>query len=630
MAMNRTTINMVIILFTAITISNAQTQWTVVSDPPISSRNYYNKAIGYHNGSIFFLDVSEYHEFNLSNFVITNRGPLAPFVGGTPFGQFSAYIDDTIYWVLSGPYTDPVIGRYNMATNQLTTTWLTTTTTQPDPCLTATDTHLYVLGGYDPDKGIQKSGFNTVRSIEIQTQQWIGMGGAGSMKVARGRLGCVADANTQQVFAIGGWTISTNGIDTVEVLNIAGRKWTVLADTLYTGMEKAIGHVFNNTVYILGGLYAARSDRIHIIDPITNIMTLSPIRLPFAMSGQVPVVTPNNVYIFFQSNWLIYDIGPTSSPTMQLSNNPTKSPTTTSSSDPSNNPTSTPTEMTELPTLSPSRDPSTPTSNPSLNPTQMPSLYPSLNPSNNPTSTPTELPTLSPSRDPSTPTLNPSVTPTQMPSTPTSNPLLNPTSTPTELPTLSPSRDPSTPTLNPSVTPTQMPSTPTSNPLLNPTSTPTELPTLSPSRDPSSIPTTIPSRPSITPTKSPTNPPSSDPTNNPIKFPTISPSHDPSSEPSPFATRYPTVPTINAPYSNYTISILFDCEPEDVVHACDINKTTITRQVSAIIVAYIDPYYNTALLSTDIINDEVVIILSIQTDEYNSLIGEAIGDRIEK
>eukprot|EP01083_Nonionella_stella_P304193 1056098_1 len=146
MAMNRTTINMVIILFTAITISNAQTQWTVVSDPPISSRNYYNKAIGYHNGSIFFLDVSEYHEFNLSNFVITNRGPLAPFVGGTPFGQFSAYIDDTIYWVLSGPYTDPVIGRYNMATNQLTTTWLTTTTTQPDPCLTATDTHLYVLG----------------------------------------------------------------------------------------------------------------------------------------------------------------------------------------------------------------------------------------------------------------------------------------------------------------------------------------------------------------------------------------------------------------------------------------------------------------------------------------------------
>eukprot|EP01083_Nonionella_stella_P060366 157663_1 len=568
MAMNRTTINMVIILFTAITISNAQTQWTVVSDPPISSRNYYNKAIGYHNGSIFFLDVSEYHEFNLSNFVITNRGPLAPFVGGTPFGQFSAYIDDTIYWVLSGPYTDPVIGRYNMATNQLTTTWLTTTTTQPDPCLTATDTHLYVLGGYDPDKGIQKSGFNTVRSIEIQTQQWIGMGGAGSMKVARGRLGCVADANTQQVFAIGGWTISTNGIDTVEVLNIAGRKWTVLADTLYTGMEKAIGHVFNNTVYILGGLYAARSDRIHIIDPITNIMTLSPIRLPFAMSGQVPVVTPNNVYIFFQSNWLIYDIGPTSSPTMQLSNNPTKSPTTTSSSDPSNNPTSTPTEMTELPTLSPSRDPSTPT-------------------------------------------LNPSVTPTQMPSTPTSNPLLNPTSTPTELPTLSPSRDPSTPTLNPSVTPTQMPSTPTSNPLLNPTSTPTELPTLSPSRDPSSIPTTIPSRPSITPTKSPTNPPSSDPTNNPIKFPTISPSHDPSSEPSPFATRYPTVPTINAPYSNYTISISFDCGQEDVVHDCDINKTTITRQITAILVAYID--YNTAILSTDTINNEVVIILSIET-----------------
>eukprot|EP01083_Nonionella_stella_P060367 157664_1 len=75
--------------------------------------------------------------------------------------------------------------------------------------------------------------------------------------------------------------------------------------------------------------------------------------------------------------------------------------------------------------------------------------------------------------------------------------------------------------------------------------------------------------------------------------------------------RYPTVSTITVPYSNYTISILFDCEPEDVVHACDINKTTITRQITAILVAYID--YNTAILSTDTINNEVVIILSIET-----------------
>eukprot|EP01083_Nonionella_stella_P285360 971297_1 len=77
--------------------------------------------------------------------------------------------------------------------------------------------------------------------------------------------------------------------------------------------------------------------------------------------------------------------------------------------------------------------------------------------------------------------------------------------------------------------------------------------------------------------------------------------------------------------TNHTISIVFhSCVS---VHSCDINKTTITNQIDAIIVAYID--YNTQILSTEIMNNEVVIILAIGMDEYNSLLGQRISDRIE-
>eukprot|EP01083_Nonionella_stella_P147124 463719_1 len=215
--------------------------------------------------------------------------------------------------------------------------------------------------------------------------------------------------------------------------------------------------------------------------------------------------------------------------------------------------------------------------------------------------------TIKPSAAPSVSTSVPSQSPTLVPSQSTLFPSRAPTLAPIKSPTLLPTRAPS---LRPTLPPTQPPTLlPTRTPSVRPTLPPTQSPTLLPTQPPTLLPTRAPSlHPTLPPTQS-----------------TLLPTQSPS-----FATRYPTVSTINASYSNYTVSISFNCEQEAVVRACDINKTTITRQVSAIIVAYIDPYYNTALLSTDIINDEVVIILSIQTDEYNSLIGEAIGDRIEK
>eukprot|EP01083_Nonionella_stella_P082990 229292_1 len=82
--------------------------------------------------------------------------------------------------------------------------------------------------------------------------------------------------------------------------------------------------------------------------------------------------------------------------------------------------------------------------------------------------------------------------------------------------------------------------------------------------------------------------------------------------------------------NNYTISIslLFrDCEQDNGAHPCEINKTTVANAIDAIIVAYFD--YNTHVLSTEIVNNKMIIILSIDMDEFNSLTGEQMSGRIE-
>eukprot|EP01083_Nonionella_stella_P188546 695212_1 len=151
---------------------------------------------------------------------------------------------------------------------------------------------------------------------------------------------------------------------------------------------------------------------------------------------------------------------------------------------------------------------------------------------------------------------------------------------------------------------------------------------------PTSAPTTPTRMPTIAPTYAPT-PQTSSPTSAPTThFPTSAPTvptRVPSSPPTgiwtPSPSQYPTAEH-TGPSTKYTVSISFhNCEQENEADDCDINQTTITSEVNAVLVAYID--YDTKILSTDIINNEVVIVLSIGMDGYNPLIGERMSDRIE-
>eukprot|EP01083_Nonionella_stella_P134776 410000_1 len=194
----------------------------------------------------------------------------------------------------------------------------------------------------------------------------------------------------------------------------------------------------------------------------------------------------------------------------------------------------------------------------------------------------------------------------------------NPSSFPSAVPSFYPSSN--TQNTTPPTTGNPTFQSPTSQPTSStgePSSTPTGGPSSTPTDRPSSTPTT--GEPSATPTSGPSSTPTTGkPSSTPTFYPTFSPTRLPISS----TGRSDTITT------EYTISITFlDCGKEDAVNACDINKTTMANEIDAILVAYID--CDTDILSTDIINNEVVIILSITMDEHNSLIGERISNRIE-
>eukprot|EP01083_Nonionella_stella_P151811 485679_1 len=228
--------------------------------------------------------------------------------------------------------------------------------------------------------------------------------------------------------------------------------------------------------------------------------------------------------------------------------------------------------------VAPTRDPSSPTKNPTTAPTNMPSSTPSSAPTH-----PSDEPTLSPSRAPfSAPTDNPTPLPTHGPS-------ILPSSGPTAETSPSPSR-------SPSIEASTQDPTPASS--LHPISAATSVPTIYPT---TSLPTT--------------------------KHPTIAPTGVPSNDPSPSSSLYATT-TSTISLTNYTISISFhSCEQDDEIHDCDVNKTRITSHINTILIAYVD--YDSKILSTDVMDNEVVIILSIAMDESHSLFSETISNTIE-
>eukprot|EP01083_Nonionella_stella_P157777 512598_1 len=287
------------------------------------------------------------------------------------------------------------------------------------------------------------------------------------------------------------------------------------------------------------------------------------------------------------------------------------SPTTVPSRYPSEYPSTVPTlPPTSDPSFVPSQDPSSdptehPSSDPTISPTQVPSNNPTATPSNDPTNTPTITPTKAPSKEP---TQVPSIDPTQTPSkAPTDDPTKGPTHAPSIDPTTTPSKAPSNdPTQNPTGTPTKAPSKePTQVPSIDPTQTPSKAPTDDPTKGPTHAP-------SIDPTTTPSNDPTQNPTGTPTKAPSNDPTNNPISE--------------DAVVTNYEVKIDIICGNGDDGDECDIDPDVLNDAIETMLIAEAT---GVEIISSYIVKDDLIILLSVTTDPRKVLTTDEINGRIE-
>eukprot|EP01083_Nonionella_stella_P064885 169564_1 len=213
----------------------------------------------------------------------------------------------------------------------------------------------------------------------------------------------------------------------------------------------------------------------------------------------------------------------------------------------------------------------------------------------------------------------------------TANPTMNPSYIPTQYPTIHP-------TISPIKAPTNHPVIMTNDPSQYPTVHPVTFSTEIMTNDPSRNPTASPFYPSIIPTANPTvypskrsiEPPSHLHSESPSVLPTDLPSINPSAysstigiteKPSllPSFNPFSRTETTSSDITQFMISITFN----DCLQNCNVTKDEINN----ILIAYIG---DSVILDTDIVDNEITVIVSLVATEFNELDKDAIARGIEK
>eukprot|EP01083_Nonionella_stella_P302727 1044975_1 len=306
--------------------------------------------------------------------------------------QFYAQSGDTMYFSKA---LDDTFSIYDFSRKQFTDNWndiTTPVTANGLSCLSATDEYLFVIGG--------KNNGNTVQTLHLLSTEWA----LSYMNTARRSSSCTIDRDRTTLYAIAGQDqVYIDSIEMLNITDIGAQSWVLLDETLTDhGLQgtRALLHQKSNRIFVIGGFGPNWSNSVHIINTVTNHVTLSPDPLPYNVTTTAALIVDNILYAFggygdkHQSprqfdTWMFYIL---SNPTAFPSQTPTSFPSQTPTPFPSQTPTPFPSQT---PTPFPSQ---TPTSFPSQTPTSFPSQTTSTFPSQTPTSFPSQTPSTFPSR----------------------------------------------------------------------------------------------------------------------------------------------------------------------------------------------------------------------------------------
>eukprot|EP01083_Nonionella_stella_P118781 354699_1 len=304
--------------------------------------------------------------------------------------QFYAQSGDVMYFSKA---FDDSFSIYDFSRKQFTDNYITTpVTVNGFTCLSATDEYLFVIGG--------KNNGNTAQTLHLLSAEWA----VSYMNTARRSSSCTIDRDRTTLYAIAGQDqVYIDSIEMLNITDIGAQSWVLLDETLTDhGLQgtRALLHQKSNRIFVIGGFGPNWSNSVHIINTVTNHVTLSSDLLPYNVTTTAALIVDNILYAFggygdaHQSprlfdTWMFYIL---SNPTAFPSQTPTSFPSQTPTPFPSQTPTPFPSQT---PTPFPSQ---TPTSFPSQTPTSFPSQTTSTFPSQTPTSFPSQTPSTFPSR----------------------------------------------------------------------------------------------------------------------------------------------------------------------------------------------------------------------------------------
>eukprot|EP01084_Bolivina_argentea_P117405 208526_1 len=280
--------------FVAALITLAESEWAEVTNPTLP-RAGDSMAVGSYNDTIFILggwnskQVSEYNAG--TGFTDIGVNILSSIIWGV--GQYYASIDENIY--LINPSGDH-LSVYNMHSKTFTDNWSQNnniTNVGWYSCLAAFDHLLFVTGGRP---GCCGTALPLLQIYDINKGEWTY---GPQMNGNRDGHSCII-SKSLLLFVIGGTTSVTfiNSIEAINITNIKSQSWQSVGSLT----NVAWGHraiLVNENIWVVGGKSSENYfDTVHIINPFTFQVTLSPESLAYGVLSPGVTIFNQIIYCF--------------------------------------------------------------------------------------------------------------------------------------------------------------------------------------------------------------------------------------------------------------------------------------------------------------------------------------------
>eukprot|EP01083_Nonionella_stella_P243491 848385_1 len=262
-------------------------------------------AVGFYADEIYIFGGIGYAQqiirYNFTRNEFIDDGTELLSVGTRGIAQFYDQSGDTMYFSRGDTFS-----IYDFSTKQFTDNWnnITTPVTVGGyySCLSSTDEYLFVIGGKNNGNVI-----NTVQTLHLLSTNWT----LSYMNTARHSSSCEIDRDRSTLYVIAG--VITNHevyVDSIEMLNITDietQSWVMLDETLTDhGLQgtRALLHQKSNRIFVIGGYdrvgddIATFTNSVHIINTVTNQVTLSPDPLPYKVTTTAALIVDNILYSF--------------------------------------------------------------------------------------------------------------------------------------------------------------------------------------------------------------------------------------------------------------------------------------------------------------------------------------------